>query len=255
MPTITTKRSTVVLVCTVIAALFGISYIANGHQSTYFSDISNALFTKAPFLPTSAMTSTVWTSPLSGFLDRADPYRRAGSEFRPSRSSLKLAVLRNAPVEQEGFTLAVFSSDGDDDKRHYAVDHFGRIRVLQDQDVSGLQDLYSGVQGLPSTGGFRNTWVLKQPITSRPIERILLPKATLPADPAERYDQEFLETGVQGFDYNVRELDPKRPVEGYDQLPAPLWELTGAVLEGRAGEADKDDAVLDYVRGLLGNVF
>ncbi|KAJ2915673.1 hypothetical protein MD484_g4764, partial [Candolleomyces efflorescens] len=200
-------------------------------------------------------TTTSWTSPLSGFLDRADPYRRSTTEFKPPRSALQLAVLRNAPAEPEGFTLAVFSSDGHtpDGEKRFAVDNHGIVHVLQEADVNTFQSLVGTVQELPATDAFRNTWVLKYQRTSQPIERILVPKATLPATPAASYEDEFAETSVQAFNYEERQL--RKPVHGVEVLPQSLWELTGSVLEARKVEGSEDPEVLSYVRGLLGNVF
>jgi len=206
-------------------------------------------------MPGSKASTDHWDSPLSGFLQRADPYPGSNREFRPARSSLKLAVLRNAPVEPEGFTLAVFSSGASDDdltQPYYAVDARGIVRVLKQADVDILKQLLVGVRRLPLSDNFRNTWRLKQETTSQPIDRILIPRVVLGERPADDYENEYDEVGVQGFDYRVREL--KEAVEDIQTLPQELWELTGAVLEARHGDQE-DGGVLSYVRRLLGNVF
>ncbi|KAJ3534034.1 hypothetical protein NMY22_g7093 [Coprinellus aureogranulatus] len=229
MPTPFLKRPVLLLLSVVAIVLLGSALISSNQVS--FNEFTKAVLSKSKYIP-STMTSS-WTSPLSGFLDRADSYRRSPTDFQPPRSALELAVLRNAPVDPEGFTLAVFSADSkdDDSKQHYAVDKFGRVKVLQEGDVGTLKKLLKNVQELPRTENYRNTWVLKQDRTSQPIDRILIPKSTLSDEPKSRYDEEYEETSVQGFDYQKKEL--KRPVEGLEELPKSLWEVTGAVLEAR----------------------
>ena len=256
MPAPFLQRSTLLVLSAVALTFLGVSFISRSSDlPLHLREFSQAVLSKGTHHPnTNAMTSS-WTSPLSGFLDRADPYRRSHTDFKPPRSALLLAVLRNAPVEPEGFTLAVFSADseGDNSKKHYAVDQLGRVKVLQEGDVETLKGLLKSVQELPVTEAFRNTWVVKQERTSQAIDRVLVPKSVLPEDPKRSYEEEYLETSVQGFDYEKRAL--KRPVDGLEELPQSLWEVTGALLESRGGEGEEQGDVLAYVRSVLGNVF
>ncbi|KAF9057257.1 hypothetical protein BJ165DRAFT_1333780 [Panaeolus papilionaceus] len=188
----------------------------------------------------------LWTSQYSGYLERAQPFPNPHS-FQPQRSELRLAVLRNAPVEPEGFTLALFAN-------RIAVDHYGRVFTLKDKDFDGILDLASQSTSLPQTGSFRNQWRVKQERTSYPIDRILVPKSTLSVTPTENYEEEFDEVSVYGFDKSRRELQD--PVDGIDQLPSPLFELDGLALEARSDEGDeKDEVVLGRVKAILSNAF
>lgn len=194
-----------------------------------------------------------WTSSLSGFLDRATPYTNVAT-FQPARSALELVVLRNAQADIDGFTLAFYSSDGTTSSDTFAVDAAGSIHVLQSQDASQILALAQDVAALPDTGEFRNTWFLKSPITSRPIERILVPKATLSSTPAADYNTEFDETSVYGFNYVEKELE--QPTNGFTSLPVALWELTGLVLQARNDNgAILNQDVVDLVKGQVQNAF
>lgn len=234
------NRSVVLILSTIIATVLGISFLSAAHRPAIINK-AILVFPSLAFAQTSSMTS-----PISGFLDRAEPYDRPTSEFKPPRSAIELVVLRNTPVEPEGFTLAIFASDSQKPpgKKHYAVDTQGRILVLQDKDVAGIQDLVSKVVELPQPDRWGNTWALSQPRTSQPIERILIPTGR---------ESEFDEIGVQGFDGRVREL--KVAVGGFAELPDVLWDLTEAAMEARVEGGERDEDVLGYVRGLLGNVF
>ncbi|KXN85406.1 hypothetical protein AN958_11378 [Leucoagaricus sp. SymC.cos] len=179
------------------------------------------------------------TSP-AGWRARAASYQ---DSFTPERSALRLAVLRNAPVDHEGFTLALFDSPG-----NIAVDAAGRVLSVQDSDFDSLIALAEQTKSLPSTGTFRNTWVIAQPITSRPIERVLVPVEG--SEDGSGYKQ----TSVQGYD-GVQTL-LKKPVGEYEHLPSTLHELIGSVLEAREGEeGNKDDLMINRVKAILGNVF
>jgi hypothetical protein len=142
-------------------------------------------------------------------------------------------------VDHEGFTLALFDSP-----TKIAVDAAGKVLVVQDSDFEGLVTLADQTKDLPSTGTFRNTWVIQQPITSRPIERILLPIG----------DDEYKETSVQGYDGVQTEL--KRPVGDYLHLPSTLQDLVSLVLEARGGaDGERDDSMISQVKAILGSVF
>ncbi|KAH6901525.1 hypothetical protein BKA70DRAFT_1308906 [Coprinopsis sp. MPI-PUGE-AT-0042] len=202
----------------------------------------------------SSTLAQAWSSPLSGFLDRAAAYTNTAA-FQPPRSSLELVVLRNAQAEPDGFTLAFYSSDGTSNSDTYAVDAAGSIYVLQQQDATEILALANEVASLPETGEFRNTWFLKSPVTSRPIERILIPKGSgISNTPAANYETEFDEVSVYGFNYVERELE--QTTNGLDLLPEPLWELTGLVLQARNDNgAILNQDVVSLVRGMVQNAF
>ncbi|TFK38864.1 hypothetical protein BDQ12DRAFT_682630 [Crucibulum laeve] len=200
------------------------------------------LYIKTPYISRTFMSSPpTWSSPYSGWHTRATAHPNPHA-FTPTREALKLAVLRNAQVEQEGFTLALFT--GDKGEERVAVDFRGKVLLPTQADFDGILELAQRTLALPKTENFRNTWVVAQPRTGQPIERILVPAS---------YGGEFKETSVQGFDKSKVAL--KEPVEGITDLPDVLWELTGLALEARDGDGEKDDVVLDRVRGILRNVF
>ncbi|KAF7361792.1 DNA repair protein rad5 [Mycena venus] len=162
------------------------------------------------------------------------------TSFTPSRSVLSLAVLRNSQVEPEGFTLALF--DADDGK--VAVDAMGRVLLVADGDYSGITALARRVaEELPETGRFRNTWVIRQPTTSQPIDRLF-----------SVVEGRLVETSVQGFVKGTKEL--KIPVGDISELPDVLSELTGLVLEGRTGysRGSGDSEMVRKVKDVLSDV-
>jgi hypothetical protein len=186
-----------------------------------------------------------WSSSFSGYLQRATPYP-SPSTYEIKRSALKFGALLNAPVDPEGFSLAIFAD-------RVAINHLGHLYTLQQADYDGLLGLAAAVAALPPAGGFRNQWRTRNQRTSRPIDRLLTPCRDLAATPAEDYTQEFTETSVYGFDKHERGLS--EPVGEYTELPGGLWELVGLVQEAKEEDGPKDEGVLQSVRSALGNVF
>jgi len=191
-----------------------------------------------------------WSSPYSGWRTRAGKYPNSQS-YIPHRGDLKLAVIRNAPADSEGFTLALFSNPAGAER--VAVDASGGVFVLTAHDFDGILGLAQRTLSLPKPNNFRETWVVKHERTSQPIDRILVAHVDLPSQPLEDYREEYTETSVQGFDKRKRELE--RAVDKISELPPELWELTGVVLEARNSGGEEDEGVLKRVRNILGNVF
>ncbi|RDB24445.1 hypothetical protein Hypma_008412 [Hypsizygus marmoreus] len=198
-----------------------------------------------------------WSSPFSSWHSRAllTPFPNPHA-FTPTKSALLLAVLLNAPVENEGVTLTLFSQPKPDDpsiSETVAVDALGRVLIVTPKDSAGILSLARSTLSLPQTGGFRNTWVIKQDRTSQPIDRLFIPGQSakgLLDDPDE--------ISVQGFSKEKREL--KRPVDGITELPKDLWELTGLVLEARSdagsgSDGRRDELVLGKVRDVVRGLF
>ncbi|KIP09503.1 hypothetical protein PHLGIDRAFT_18604 [Phlebiopsis gigantea 11061_1 CR5-6] len=174
-----------------------------------------------------------WHSEFAGWHSRAQPHTSPDS-FSPTRDNLVLGVVRSAPAQPNGFTLALFSPD-------IAVDAMGRVSVLSADDFAGLNVLARGTINLPDTGSFRNTWRVKQTRTSQPIERLLVPTS----------DSALREVSVQGYDKEKRDLSA--PVTEYTQLPDTLWELFGLIAESREGyeRGQEDVKLIGRVKELL----
>lgn len=155
-----------------------------------------------------------WTSKFAQWHSRSTPHP-SPSKTIPNLTlkNLEFIILRNAQVETEGFTLAVF-------KDKNAVSASGKLLVLQEADYDGLVSLSKKITELPAAGGFRNTWRVQQPRTSQPIDRILI-------------GESLAETGVQGFSKETREL--KASVGENTELPDALFEFVGLILEARDG--------------------
>ncbi|KAF8993644.1 hypothetical protein BDQ17DRAFT_1368130 [Cyathus striatus] len=196
------------------------------------------------FFPTTSSMSHS-ESPLSGYLSRSTPL----SPTTPlSRENIKLAILHNAPVETEGFTLALFAPD-------IAVTYHGTIVQLQPQDFSGILDLASHTSTLPTPSTFFNAWVINQARTSQPIDRVLIPLGTLSKEPKYEYKDEYREVSVRGYEQGKTEL--KEEVGGFKELPGVLDELVGLALEAREEEEGegKDEDVVRRVKNVLGHVY
>lgn len=182
---------------------------------------------------------------MTNFSSYQDPFSVDQQPFQPKRSDLTLVVLRNSQVEPDGFTLALFN-----DKT--IVDAQGRTHKLDPHQYHALLDLSEKVARLPKTGNFRNQWRVGHSATGFPIERILVPKLTLSDKPAEEYETEFDETSVYGYSKEKRILES--PVGSFKELPDELWQLTGMVLEWRKEGENRDQVMLDRVRGIIGNL-
>ncbi|KAG6910359.1 hypothetical protein DXG01_011074 [Tephrocybe rancida] len=191
-----------------------------------------------------------WTSPFALWHSRAQVVPLGSSTFTPSLDTLSLAVLLNSPAENEGFTLALFSQPREDGSGTdvFAIDAVGHTLLVAERDATGIFGLVKEVAKLPPTGAFRNTWIVKRPMTSQPIHRFFIFSDMLGSNPHE--------VSVQGFTKESTEL--KHPVEGIEELPPSLWELTGLVLEVREGIADgasRDEVSLKKVRDVVGSLF
>jgi hypothetical protein len=183
------------------------------------------------------------SSSLTGWHSRATPYH---GSFTPTHSALKLVVLHNSPVEPEGFTLALFSTPA-----KLAVDSVGRVLVVRDDDFMNLLALAGELRELPDAGNFRNTWVVAQPVTSRPIERILVPAS--PGDGSGNRPG-YRETSVQGYDGVKTQL--RRRVGDIQDLPSLLTHIVSLVLEAReGGGGPRDLGMINRVKAILGDVF
>ncbi|KAJ6590540.1 hypothetical protein DFH09DRAFT_1074156 [Mycena vulgaris] len=183
-----------------------------------------------------APAEPTWTSRYEDWYSRTEAHPSPAS-FTPTLASLSLAVLRNTPVEPEGFTLALFDAGGE----KVAVDAMGRVLLVPDADYTPIVDLARRMAlELPETGTFRNTWVLKHAATSQPIDRLLVV-----------VDGGLKETSVQGFVKGKTEL--KTPVEDIAALPGLLNEVAGLVLEGRTGysRGSGDTAMVQKVKDIL----
>ncbi|KAJ7076084.1 hypothetical protein B0H15DRAFT_790932 [Mycena belliarum] len=189
------------------------------------------------------MASGLSTSAASGWTSRYEDWHSRTkahpnpTSFTPTHEALSLVVLRNTPVEPEGFTLALF--DGGSDK--VAVDAMGRVLIVSDGDYAGVTDLAQRVATeLPETGNFRNTWIIKHPATSQPIDRLLVV-----------VEGKLKETSVQGFVKGKTEL--KAPVGVISELPGVLNEAAGLILEGRNGysRGSGDSHMVQKVKDIL----
>ncbi|KAH8832562.1 hypothetical protein DL96DRAFT_1551713 [Flagelloscypha sp. PMI_526] len=196
---------------------------------------------RLPQIYTGIMSSTTttageWKSDHEGWFGRIpNPPQPDPESFFPKKEDLLLAVLRNSRVEPEGFTLAIFSSSTSDEK--LLVDAQGRLFKVPTSHIQGVLDLASTVSAtFPKPNMFRNTWMIKSPMTGQPIERIIVPTSE------GRFDQ----TSVSGFkkERGARPELKEKVGDEYDTLPKELGELAGLVLEAREGYQNGQAGVL-----------
>lgn len=175
------------------------------------------------------------TPPTAGWHARAQSSPSL-TDFSPNRDTLQFALLRSSPAEPEGFTLALFSPD-------IAVDATGRVYHIQASDFTTLTTLSSRTLDLPQTESFMNTWRIKRPTTSQPIQRLYVANS----------EGKMVVTSVYGFPGG----EPRTlatPVAEYTELPSGLTEFLSLALEAREGneaaEVDRDTiaAVITLVR-------
>ena len=175
-------------------------------------------------------------SAVADWRDRAERIQNPES-WKPQREDLVFAVIRNAQVEHHALTLALFSPN-------IGVDASGNVLALKEDDFSALRSLASQTLELPQTGSFRNTWIIRRPTTSQPIERLLVFTSESPV----------VQTSVQGYN-NEGEFELKRPVEGIATLPQLLQDLFGSILKARTDydPGRRNEAVLKKVLDVVGN--
>lgn len=159
----------------------------------------------------------------SGWHSRAQPFT---GTFEPTRDALVLASIHSTPVNPEGFTLALFTPN-------IAVDARGAALTLEQADFDALKSLSNRAVDpaeVPSPGTFRNQWAIAHPITSRPIDRLLV-----------KNSEGFAEVSVSGYEQGKTTL--RAPVGEITELPAVLYDVFGLILEAREdgpGEANAD---------------
>lgn len=179
-----------------------------------------------------------------------DPY-----SFTPTPESLILTVLLNAQSDPQGISLAFFA----DTERIIVVDALGRISLVEPSDFDGIRSLANRALALPDAGSWMNTWVVKRGFTCQPNHRIFIsPQEQLTnTNTTPRSLSNLKQIGVQGFSETTKELC--YPINGYLELPYELWELTGLLLEARAGAGwpgeGRDDIVLDKLRSVVDPLF
>lgn len=182
--------------------------------------------------------------------------------YTPSLPNLRFAMLRNTPVDHEGFTLALFSQSSTSSSEAtsasassslpaaegqgeagLAINAMGQVLILERDDWATLMGLVEEFTSskLPQTDSSQNTWIIEHEVTSQPIDRLLVP---LPEGQME-------ETRVSGFSYTERRLH--QPIEGITQLPEVLFHLVLLSLEGRDGyvKGEEDPMVISKVKDLL----
>ncbi len=169
-----------------------------------------------------------------GWHARAAPH--PSPDFSPTNDALVLAVLLNAPVDPEGFTMALFQPD-------VAIDARGRVLQPQPQDFTALAALAQETSQLPDTGSFMNAWRVAHDRTSQKIDR-LFAKTTV---------GDIRETSVQGWDPEKTKLQDA--VGDYQALPPVLQELFGYIQEGRAGfvRGEENKQLIAQVKALVDN--
>ncbi|KAF9255768.1 hypothetical protein L218DRAFT_912018 [Marasmius fiardii PR-910] len=210
-----------------LTALASITVLSLLYLSQSTSSINGFIQTVHSHLPDKIqqiMSSYSLTPGLKGWHSRSlsTPHPEPDT-YQPSLGNLVFVALQNAQAIPEGFSVAVFKHE--DTNQNVAVDALGRVLLLTESDYAGLTTLSQKITiDLPDTGNFRNTWIVKQPTTSQPIDRLLVKGAD---------DGELKETSVQGWSAGQREL--KKPVGEYTELPETLGEFVGLVREAREG--------------------
>lgn len=175
-------------------------------------------------------------STVASWRDRGERIRDPET-WQPQRKDLVFAVVHSTPIEHRALTLALFGPN-------IGVDAIGSVLVLKEDDFSALSSLASQTLELPQTGNFRNTWIIRRPTTSQPIERLLVSTS----------ESEFAETSVQGYN-DQGEFELEHSVGEITVLPPLLQNLFGSILKARTGydRQHRNEAVLKKVLEVVGN--
>ncbi|PIL24128.1 hypothetical protein GSI_13880 [Ganoderma sinense ZZ0214-1] len=158
-------------------------------------------------------------------------------DFTLTKDAFVFAVLLNAPVDPEGFTMALFQPD-------VAIDAQGRVLQPQPQDFAALAALAQEASRLPDTGSFMNAWRVSHPRTSQKIDRLF----------AKTSDSgDIRETSVQGWDPEKTQL--QNAVGDHQALPPVLQELFGYIQEARTGfvRGEENKELISQVKALVDN--
>ncbi|KAF8606964.1 hypothetical protein BDV93DRAFT_436736 [Ceratobasidium sp. AG-I] len=156
-----------------------------------------------------------------------------GARYAVNKDNLVFGLTRNARVEQNGFSVALF-------KPNVAIDAMGRVLVVAKEDFTALEELARSVSSLPDTGAFRNQWRIRHDRTDYPIDQVWVNTAN------------GLKTvGVYGHDGETTEL--KTPVNGITQIPSVLNDFVAYAKEGRTGfeRGTEDSEVTSKVKAIL----
>ncbi|KAI8998508.1 hypothetical protein BD414DRAFT_575029 [Trametes punicea] len=160
----------------------------------------------------------------------------SSATFVPARNKLIFAALLNAPVDPDGFIMALFRPD-------VAVDARGRILQVQPDDFAALADLAEQVTRLPETGSFMNAWRVAHERTEQKIDRLFVPTSD---------GGKIKQTSVQGWHPEIKQL--QTPVAHYSELPPVLHELFSCIQEGRTDYQrgqDENIGLIGEIKGLL----
>jgi hypothetical protein len=167
-----------------------------------------------------------------GWHARAQPFT---GTFLPTSDALVLASIHSTPVKPEDLTLALFTPN-------IAVDARGAALILEQADFDSLKSLSNRAVDpaeVPSPGTFRNQWAIAHPITSRPIDRLLV-----------KNSESFSEVSVSGYEKDKTAL--RAPVGAITELPAVLYDVFGLILEAREdGPGEPNADLVSKVKELL----
>ncbi|KAG8742509.1 hypothetical protein FRC10_001343 [Ceratobasidium sp. 414] len=189
----------------------------------------------------------------SGWHSRAMPHPD-GAAYDVQKGNVIFGMTRNAPVESNGFSVALF-------KPNVAIDAMGRVYVLNSEDFSALASLASEAANLPDTGSFRNQWRQVALPCALVLVRLIFESTRVKHDRTDYpIDQLFVATskglhtiGIYGHDGQTTTLE--YPVGEITNLPAPLNSIVTLAKEGRNGfeRGTENTEVVSKVKAALRN--
>ncbi|KAF8877364.1 hypothetical protein BD779DRAFT_1677355 [Infundibulicybe gibba] len=188
-----------------------------------------------------AETGEQWSSQFAGWHARATPHPDP-QEFLQgiSPSTLNISSIRNGQADPSAFNFAMFTVSHIGFLQvigHVVVDARGQVLVPDFKDADGILALAQQTPPLSNNG---DVWEIKSLVTDRPTDNVVVPNGN-----------GFTETRVNGFTKETREL--QQPVGDITELPHPLWELFGLVLEAQDGSdsGNVDSDVINRVKAVI----
>ncbi|KAG8810081.1 hypothetical protein FRC17_003108, partial [Serendipita sp. 399] len=141
--------------------------------------------------------------------------------------------------------------------RHVAVDAFGRIMELSEQEYAAFEREMKGVKELPTPPEFMGQWRVKRRITCLPFYEVCIFSERLMRDGSEPggQGQEEGTTRATVYGWSERTDELEEETVGRTRLPAPLQRLIGLGMEGRDGydrTLSRDEEVVRRILALAG---
>ncbi|KAG8816578.1 hypothetical protein FRC17_000269, partial [Serendipita sp. 399] len=140
--------------------------------------------------------------------------------------------------------------------RHVAVDAFGRILELSEQEYAAFEKEMKGVKELPTPPEFMGQWRVKRPITCLPFYEVSIFSERLMGEGGQ-VQGEGTTTRATVYGWSERTDELEQEMVGRTRLPASLQRLIGLGMEGRDGydrTLSRDEEVFSFTQVVIADM-